>query len=232
MDVKIFHLVNGAKEASGITVIIDVFRAFTVECFLAANGSEKIIPVGDKDTAYNMKESDKNIILIGEREGIKLPGFDFGNSPSEIKNVDFTNKTAVHTTSAGTQGVANAKNAEEILVASLVNARATAEYILNSGYTVVSLVAMGLSGKEKTDEDELCAEYIKSILVGNEIQSEEIKRRINDLKYTSGAKFFDEANASVFPKEDFYLSTKLNLFDFALKVIKDNETGLNRTVKI
>ena len=74
MKIKIIH---DPKEARGIAVIIDVFRAFTVEPYLINNGAKKLIPVGDKEIAYEFKENNKNIILIGEREGIKLPGFDF-----------------------------------------------------------------------------------------------------------------------------------------------------------
>ena len=74
MKIKIIH---NPKEARGIAVIIDVFRAFTVEPYLINNGTEKLIAVGDKEIAYALKEKNKNIVLIGEREGIKLPGFDF-----------------------------------------------------------------------------------------------------------------------------------------------------------
>ena len=71
----------------------------------------------------------RDCILIGERHGKILPGFDYGNSPSQIENIDFSKKTILHTTSAGTQGISNAKNAKEILTGSLVNARAIAQYI-------------------------------------------------------------------------------------------------------
>lgn len=47
MNIKILHMIEGAKQATGLAVIIDVFRAFTVEAYLMNNGAEKIIPVGD-----------------------------------------------------------------------------------------------------------------------------------------------------------------------------------------
>jgi 2-phosphosulfolactate phosphatase len=46
---------------------------------------------------------------MGERKGKKLPGFDYGNSPTEIQAIDFSGKTVIQTTSAGTQGFADAK---------------------------------------------------------------------------------------------------------------------------
>lgn len=109
MDIKILHMVDGAKEATGVAVIIDVFRAFTVEAYLMSNGADKIIPVGDMQIAYDFKAINPDVILIGERHGKILPGFDYGNSPAQLENIDLNNKIVVHTTSAGTQGIANAK---------------------------------------------------------------------------------------------------------------------------
>ncbi len=82
MKFKILHMVEGDKNARGITVIIDVFRAFTVEAYLMNNGADKIIPTDDIDKALEYKNLDPNIVLIGERHGVKLPGFDFVNFPS------------------------------------------------------------------------------------------------------------------------------------------------------
>ena len=144
MQVRILQLIEGAKDATGITVIIDVFRAFSVEAYFMALGAQQVIPVGDVETAYNLKEQNPEMILAGERHGKILPGFDVGNSPSELIKLEVKGKTVVHTTSAGTQGIVNAVNATEILGASLLNARATAEYIKKTGTQDVSLVCMGL----------------------------------------------------------------------------------------
>ncbi len=228
MDIKILQLVEGAKKAKGVTVIIDVFRAFSLEAYIMSKGAEKIIPLGDIEKAYEYKREHPEVILAGERHGKKCEGFDFGNSPSEIENLDLGGKTVVHTTSAGTQGVANAHNADMILTASLVNARAVAEYIKSLNPLEVSLVCMGLEAKAETEEDTLCAEYIKSILLNEDF---DIASKIQNLKYTSGAKFFDDAQKEVFPEKDFYLCTKLDIFDFVLKIEK-MPNGLNFVKKI
>ena len=218
MNIKILQLLEGAKKATGLTVIIDVFRAFSVEAYLFDGGAEKIIPVADIDIAYGYKEKDSSVLLTGERGGKICEGFDFGNSPSQIAGARLDGKTVIHTTSAGTQGLFGAVNASEILGASLANAKATATYIKNSGYNDVSLVCMGLAGEEKTEEDNLCAEYIKAMLEGKSISLEE---EIEKLKYTSGAKFFDKAQNEVFPEEDFYLCTKPDIFPFVLHLETD-----------
>lgn len=217
MKINILHTIEGAKEAKGLTVIIDVFRAFSVEAYIMNNGAEKLYAVGSEKTAYKLKEENNGILLIGERQGRMLPGFDYGNSPSEIKNISFEGKTIVHTTSAGTQGIVNAVNADEIITGSLLNAKAIAGYIKSKNPDEVSLVCMGFAGKIKSDEDLLCAEYIKSMLEGKSI---DLIKRIDALKLTDGSKFFDPMQQDVYPEEDFYLSTEADKFGFVLKVSK------------
>ena len=124
----------------------------------------------------------------------------------------------IETASAGTQGIANAIHATEILGASLLTAKATADYIKRTGIQDVSLVCMGLAAEIPTDEDTLCAEYIKSLLEGNPL---EMSARMEALKYTSGAKFFDPAQQEVFPEADFHICVQLDKYDFALRLRKD-----------
>lgn len=231
MNIKILQLIEGAKEATGLTVIIDVFRAFSVEAYLFSRGAKKIIPIGDADIAYKLKEENPDVILAGERGGKIMPGFDLANSPDDVEKLDAEGKIIVHTTSAGTQGIANATNADEILGASLVNAKATARYIARKNPENVSLVCMGLAAIEPTDEDTLCAEYIKAVLEGRENEIDLVKET-EKLKFTSGAKFFDKAQNDVFPENDFYLCTECNKFDFAMKLTNDEEYGYMKKINI
>ena len=228
MNIQILQLIEGAKHAKGLVVVIDVFRAFSMEAYMMAQGAEKIIPIGSAEVAYQLKKDNPNIVLAGERHGKILPGFDVGNSPWELLNIDVKGKTVVHTTSAGTQGIANATEADEILGAGLVTARATAEYIRKSGAENISLVCMGLEAISETEEDTLCAEYIKSLLLGTSIDMES---EIEKLKVTSGAKFFDTAQQDVFHEQDFHMCTELNKFDFVLK-LKTGCDGIRYMEKI
>ena len=216
MNIRILQLIEGAKAATGTTVVIDVFRAFSVEACFFALGAERIYPVGDSALAYRLKDQHPDWILAGERHGKILPGFDTGNAPSLLEALNPAGKTVVHTTSAGTQGIANAVNATEILGASLLTAKATAEYIKRSGATDVSLVCMGLEALAPVEEDTLCAEYIKSLLEGDPIPMAD---RIEELKYTSGAKFFDKEQNDVFPQMDFFHCTQVDKFDYALELV-------------
>lgn len=222
MDVKILQLIEGAKQARGTTVVIDVFRAFSLEAYMFSLGVKNVYPIGQVEKAYKLKEEHPDWILAGERGGAILPGFDTGNAPSELYKLDLNGKTVVHTTSAGTQGVANATFATEILGAGLVNARATAEYIKKINAKEVSLVCMGLEAKEPTDEDTLCARYIKAILEGTEDKIN-MDLEIENLKKTSGAKFFDEKQNHIFPRADFAMCTEIDKFNFAIRFDAENQ---------
>ena len=220
MEVIIENLIEGAKRARGLTVIIDVFRAFTTAPFVMNNGAEKIIPVGKLEKAFELKKKNPHYLLIGERKGIKVKGFDYGNSPFEIKDVDFKGKTVVMTTSGGTQGIVNAENADEIMVGSFVNANATINHIKEMNPEIVTLVAIGSYGTEIRDEDGLCAKYIKESLEGKNPNFNEIKKYLRS--YESSQRFFDE-NKPEFPKEDFDCAMDLDRFDFALNIVKKDD---------
>lgn len=214
MKIVIENQLEGAKRAQGLTVIIDVFRAFTVECFLFEQGVKTIIPMGDAQECLALKKQHPDYYLVGERKGIKLEGFDSGNSPSYLTTVpELKGKTIVHSTSAGTQGLVYASKATEVITGSLVNAKAIARYIKKKNPEVVTLVCMGLNGTEESAEDTLCAKYIKALLEGDELN---IHREIADLKNTAGKKFFDKARPE-FPEPDFFMCLVPNIFDFVIK---------------
>lgn len=218
MNVKILHLLEGARQAKGLTVIIDVFRAFSTACYAFHHGAGKIIPVALIDEAFRLKEKHPEYLLMGERNEIKPEGFDYGNSPSQLPADVLKGKTIVHTTSSGTQGIAAAANASEILTGSFVNAGAIVNYIRSRQPEHVSLVCMGYACEYPTDEDTLCAEYIFNGLKGLPSGFTEMTRVI---RQGSGARFFDESKQSWAPRADFDLCLNLNRFDFVLKVEPD-----------
>jgi 2-phosphosulfolactate phosphatase len=220
MDIQILQLIEGAEKARGLAVIIDVFRAFTVECYAYANNASDIITVGALEEAYRIKKGNPDYILMGERQGRIQAGFDFGNSPAAIENVDFTGKTLIHTTSAGTQGIANALNADEIITGSFVNAKAISRYILAKEPEILSLVCMGAAGIEESEEDTFCALYIKSLINNTHFDLAKAKEI---LKHGSGSRFFDPANSDWSPERDFHLSMNFNMFDFVLKAEKSTD---------
>lgn len=217
MQIHILELIAGAKQARGLTVIIDVFRAFTTECYAFAGGAVKSYPIGKLEEAFALKKAHPDYILLGERGGAKVEGCDLGNSPYDVTQTDFSGKNMIHSTSAGTQGIVAAARAgaSEIITGSLVNAKAVTDYIKSRNVDTVSIVAMGKAGLTSTNEDLICAHYMEALLKG---QPYDIDRKIAWLKDHGGEQFFDPAQVHIFPREDYPLCVDYNKFNFVLKV--------------
>jgi 2-phosphosulfolactate phosphatase len=229
MNIQILQLLEGAREASGLTVIIDVFRAFSTACYAFDKGAEKIIPVDNIEKAYQLKKENPDYLLVGERNEMKPHGFDYGNSPTHLVNAQLKGKTIVHTTSSGTQGIAAAERADEIITGSFVNAGAIVRYIRQIQPETVSLVCMGYACSFPVDEDTLCAEYIRNELTGRQ---NDFNKMVSIIEKGSGKRFFDPEKQEWSPSSDFEMCMKLNLFDFILKVYNDSTPGFLRKIPV
>jgi 2-phosphosulfolactate phosphatase len=227
MEIEILQLTDGAKRAKGLTVVIDVFRAFSTACYVFAAGAEKIIPVEHVEEAFELKKQLENIVMLGERNERKVPGFDFGNSPTHIMNQNFRGKTIIMTTSSGTRGIANATLADEIITGSFVNAEAIINYIRKRNPAVVSLVCMGYEGRYPTQEDTFFAEYVRDKLLNKETNFEKMKQI---LRTGDGARLLDPANHEWSPASDFEHCLNPDRFDFVLKI--ENGGNFNWLKKI
>jgi 2-phosphosulfolactate phosphatase len=214
MNIRRLHLLDGARQATGLTVVIDVFRAFSVACYAFANGAEKIRLVTNLKKAFDCKKRHPQMVLLGERAGKKVEGFDFGNSPTEIESVDFSGKTIVHTTTNGTAGVLSAVQADEVITGSFSNAAAICRYVQLRNPAEVSLVAMGFLNRERREEDELCSETIAGLLNGRQPDMEKVRRQLRRCK---GARKFFIAKKHWAPQRDFELCLAANRFEFVLQ---------------
>jgi 2-phosphosulfolactate phosphatase len=224
MEIEILEFTEGAKLARGVTVIIDVFRAFSVECYAYDAGAIRIIATAGVSEAFQIRTKYRNSVLVGERDEMKIEGFDFGNSPTEIIKNDFKGKTVIHTTTAGTNGLINAANASVLLAGSLVNAGAIIKYINTLNPEFVSLVAMGYRASQSSDEDLLCAEIISAGLKG---EIHDYSKRILELKNSSGKRFFCHENIDFSPPTDFFLCTMIDRFNFVLKAETRNDGNID-----
>ncbi len=177
-EIRIGSLLEGAEQATGVVAIIDVFRAFTTAAVALANGASRIIMVGAVEMALALRDKGIGQICMGEVGGQAPPGFDFGNSPFEVSNVEFGGKTIIQRTGAGTQGIVAARRTERLYAASLVTATATARALLAAASDRISLVAMGNKAVVRTDEDELCALHLRNLLEARPGDPEAVRRVI------------------------------------------------------
>lgn len=223
MNIQIITSLKDAQKARGITVVIDVLRAFTTSCYIFANGAREIISVADLDEAYEIKKTHPSYLLIGERKGIKPTDFDWGNSPAELKHVSFKHKTVILTTSAGTQGIHKAIHADEVITGAFVNASAIASYIQKRNPDHVTLLCTDDLHPE--NEDVMCAKYIMSLLHGHPIDFPKIQTHMKSHPSADGFLLHPMTKWS---KIDFELCMTCDTFDFVIKAKKRNPIVLER----
>lgn len=223
---KLFRasLLAGARAARGLAVIIDVYRAFTCTPLLYRLGIQRSILVASAEEALALKAANHDLVLIGEIRGAPIDGFDFGNSPSQIVKQGphaFRGKTVVQRTSAGVQGaIAALQSADEVLLGSYGLARATAQYIRALQPHTVSLIAMGWNLEVKAPEDEWCAAYLASLLGFGEYDHLTALREI--IFHETTQKFL-RGDVAYFPAEDPILCLQCDTYDFALRVVRQND---------
>lgn len=214
-DIEVRDFVAGAQAARGLVVVIDVFRAFSVAAYAFARGVRTIIPVASIDDARALKAGNPDALLIGERHARPLPGFDCGNSPTELERLDLHGRMLIHTTHSGTQGLTNATQADEVITGALVNAGAIVRYIQSRQPERVTIVRMGHEAREHCDEDDLCAQILTQRLRAEPCDVTQVRERLRAA--ASAAKFFDPA-CDWAPERDFELCTQMDAFDFVLRL--------------
>lgn len=215
MEIRIESLLGGASAASGAVAIIDVLRAFTTAAVAFANGATKITMVGTVEEALALRDSGAGHLCMGETRGRKPAGFDFGNSPFEVSGADVSGKSIIQRTSAGTQGMIAATGAERRYAASLVTASATARALRASSAERITLVPMGGSGVERTDEDELCAMHLRNLLEGRSGDLASVRRLV--LAGAEAARYHDPARPHLDPR-DLDIALDVDRYDFAISV--------------
>src|SRR5579859_1970384 len=214
MRVSIDSLLEGAERALGAAAIIDVFRAFTTAAVALANGASRIVMVASAEEALSLRDGGRVALCIGEVRGHKPAGFDFGNSPFEILEVDFRGKAIAQRTSAGTQGIVAATGATHLYAASLVTASATAKALLSHGSERISLVPMGNSTVTRTDEDEFCALHLRNLIEGRPGDPDAVRRAI--LASGEIARFHDPSDPH--HPRDLDIALDVDRYGFAIPV--------------
>lgn len=219
MEVRVGSLVRDAQEAEGTVIIIDVFRAFTTAAIAFDRGASRITLVAEIEEALELQQKGIGDVLMGEVDGKRPEGFDYGNSPYEVSQVNFTGKSVVQSTRAGTVGVAAAGNADTIYLGSFAVADATVKAILRDQPSVVSIIGMGNQGRSRADEDEHCALYLRNLLEGRNPDPDAVRALV--MAGGDTQKFFDESKPQYHPK-DVELALQISKYHFAMKVTKEN----------
>jgi 2-phosphosulfolactate phosphatase len=206
---------DACADAGGLVVSIDVLRAFTTAAYLFDAGVRDILLVSGVEDAFTLRDQLPGSLILGEVDGIQVPGFDLGNSPSALAGLDLRGRRIIQRTTAGTQGVVRAVRADILLAAGLTNASATVRCIQRLAPQEVTLVLTGYHPEEGWgDEDAACADMIEAGLLGKPVELGELAQKVRQSR--SGG-YYDGKHPS-FPPADLELALAFDRFDFAMRV--------------
>jgi len=236
MRVERRSLLAGAADAQGIVVVIDVLRAFSCSALMFHYGVRDLTLVRTPQEALAFRDRDPDYLVAGEVKGVKVEGFDLGNSPADIVakgEAFFRNRRVAVRSSAGTQGVlAAAANAEQVILGSYMTADAIARYIRTIGRNdaVVTIVAMGFEGITPSVEDERCGDYIEHLLnpgTGPYDHMAALWECLNDPEIAKSLR----GEHHYRPKEDIVLALQRDLFNFVMiGRLEDGHVRVTRSV--
>ena len=131
-------------------LVIDVIRATSTICQALAGGYERVFCTGEVDEARALRGRLGEGVLGGERDAVRIPGFDLGNSPREY--VEPQSSTLVLSTTNGTRAVVTAaQRCERVYIASLLNLAAVVEAVRSHGADVL-VVCAGVQGRPNLDD--------------------------------------------------------------------------------
>jgi len=203
-------------EATGVVLVIDVLRAFSTAAYAFSRGAKEILLVSTVEEALALRSQVPNSKVMGEVGGLPPDGFDFGNSPAQIREQDLTGLTLIQRTGAGTQGAVRSKKADLLVAASFVVAGPTVSYVSRLEPMEVTFVITGILNN---DEDLACAEYLEALLKGQRPDTKRFVQRVYDSR--DALQHLDPAQPA-FPLSDLDYCTRIDEFDFILPISRED----------
>ena len=205
--------IDGARGATGVVVVIDVLRAFTLSAYAFAGGARECLLVPTVDEARALAARIPGAIVSAEVDTLPVAGIEISNSPTQIAAADVRGHAVVQRTSAGTPVINAVERADAMYAASLVVARATAQACLLRKPETVTLIASG-----DFPEDHACATYIESWLRGRRTDTEELLRPLYE---SDRYKRLSRGDWPGFPRSDLELALTPDRFDFAMRATRE-----------
>jgi 2-phosphosulfolactate phosphatase len=164
-------------------VVFDILRFTSTLITALQNGAREIIPVGEISEAVARRQQQPNVLLAGERDGVKIRAaqsngfdFDFGNSPREFRPDKVRGKTIVSTTTNGTRALRACASGKIVLASSFLNLAATAKFLNQSVPDELLLVCAG-TAEGTALEDILAAGALAGLVGGDFTDATEIASR-------------------------------------------------------
>jgi 2-phosphosulfolactate phosphatase len=208
--VDVIHLtgIEGARQARGVVVVIDVLRSFTVSAYALARGARECRLVPTVAEALALHAQIPGSLLSAEEGALPVPGIPISNSPTQVAGADLKDRVLIQRSSAGTTVMAAVESADAMFAASLVVARATIDACLSLSPRVLTFIASA-----DHPEDHACAHYMEALLRGEMPDIEELLRPLRDSERYARVVSGEWPG---FPPTDLDLSLAPDRFEFAM----------------
>lgn len=128
--------------SSDVSIMVDALRASST-ITVALDKFKRVIPCFTLEEALKIKETNGGVVA-GERMGKQVEGFDLGNSPTAINDLETWEDTLILTTSNGTRILENMHS--QVLIGSLINAKAVAKESIGIAKEHIDVVMAGVKG--------------------------------------------------------------------------------------
>jgi 2-phosphosulfolactate phosphatase len=140
--------------ADECAVVVDVLRATTTLTVALGHGASRVLAAATPEEAAALRTTHSDALLCGERGGLKIEGFDLGNSPFEYPVTTVTGRTLIFASTNGSQALLASRAAPRRLLGAFVNLSALVERLTRERAVVI--VCAGSSGRFAI-EDAGCA---------------------------------------------------------------------------
>lgn len=205
--------------ATESVVVIDVWRSFTTTAYAFAAGVRDILVVATAGEATALRWRYPNAILmgLGELGGKPAAGFDYGNSPAELRGCDLRGRRMIQCTPNGTPGLVGSVRARTLIAGSFVCAEATVRYLRRQASERVTFVCT-----EAGIADLACAEYMAALLREEKPDADVILENIRAAWWKQAHILLERGKLTEVQKEkleaDLNCCLGLDRFEFAMEV--------------
>ena len=173
INLTYYHVANDVPDNnSDIAVVIDVLRATTTIAWALKNGANSIQVFAELDLLKKaaMEWDPKKRLMLGERGGKKIEGFDLGNSPLSVNKKTVYEKRLFMSTTNGTKSLQKVQNVQHLFAMALTNRKAVAERIIALNKENVLILGSGWEGTYSLEDSLAAGSLATYLLESNNIE--------------------------------------------------------------
>src|SRR5438128_12583657 len=204
--------IEGAREARGTVVVIDVLRSFTVSAYALAGGARECRLVKTVAEARALAARIPGAVVCAEEDALPVEGIAISNSPTKIQETDLEDRILIQRSTAGTQVAAAVENGD-MWAASLVVARSTVQACLLRKPETLTLIASA-----DHPEDHACAAYMEAIVREEE---PDLERLLQPLRESDRFRRAMSGKWPGCPATDLELALPADRLDFATPITRE-----------